>query len=195
MFERFTNSAREVVVLTQEEARMLRDDRIGTEHLLLGLLRADTPHGGASGKDGNAAREALLAHGVDLAGMRARIEAARISGGDDLDADALAAIGIDLDQVRAATEASFGPGALDPRARSRPKGHIAFDATAKKSLELSLRHALRLKHKFIGTGHILLGVLHDDDTAAGLLLRQMSVDLEGLRADVTNRTQSEAARR
>src|SRR5262249_60985340 len=103
-------------------------------------------------------------------------------------------IGIDLDQVRQATEASFGPGALDPKARRvMPKGHIPFTKRAKKTLELSLRESLALGHKYIGSGHLLLGLLRGGDGLAVRALVEAGVDLAALRADVTRRIPPKAA--
>ncbi|MFV2179122.1 Clp protease N-terminal domain-containing protein [Actinomadura sp. LOL_016] len=184
MFERFTKDARETVVGAQAQARRLGHGRIGTEHVLLGLVEAD---------DGTA--RTLRGHGLDAAALRARLAAAD-EAGDDLDPEALRAIGIDLDAVRRATEHSFGEGALDmPRgaARDRRKGHIPFTKEAKKALELSLRHALRLKHNHIGTGHILLGVLHDDDFRAVRLAWEAGADVQELRTDITRLLTSRAA--
>nr|WP_119727648.1 Clp protease N-terminal domain-containing protein [Thermomonospora amylolytica] len=181
MFERFAKDAREAVVLAQQEARELGHDEIGPEHVLLGLLRVGT----------GPAAEALRAHDVDLDDLRARLR----SPAEDaaLDPEALAAIGIDLDRVREATDAAFGPDALRRGLVRRRRGHIPFTKPAKKALELSLRHALRPKHNHIGTGHILLGVLHDSGNSACHLLWQAGIDLGELRADVTRRITAEAA--
>src|SRR5690349_15586072 len=103
MFERFTDSARQVVVEAQNEARALHHGWIGTEHLLLGLLADQTsPTAGV-----------LRQHGLTRETVRSAVQA--YVGSDGLDADALATLGIDLDTVRSTVEASFGPGALDPR--------------------------------------------------------------------------------
>src|SRR5258708_6053979 len=107
MFERFTPQARDVVVSAQQEARQLRHHYIGTEHVLLGLLRDD-------GSAGPALREA----GLEITEVRRQI---RMMVDGELDEEALSSVGIDLDQVRRAVEASFGPGALDsPRSRKEP---------------------------------------------------------------------------
>jgi ATP-dependent Clp protease ATP-binding subunit ClpA len=176
MFERFTKGARETVTLAQEEAvKELGHDRIGTEHLLLALVQDDGPAGAI-----------LREHGLQARELRARL--ARLGDRDDpLDAAALRTIGIDLDAVRQATEQTFGEGALDAPRRLDASGkrHVPFNKSAKKALELSLRHALRLKHNHIGTGHLLLGVLHDQDTAAVWILKDMRVDVDALRTDVT----------
>nr|WP_255218784.1 Clp protease N-terminal domain-containing protein [Actinomadura formosensis] len=128
--------------------------------------------------------------------MRARIARAGRPGGDALDPDALRAIGIDLDAVREATEQSFGEGALDvPAAKpGRPRtGHLPFTPKAKKSLELSLRHALRLKQKQIGSGHVLLGVLHDDGFLSVRLATEAGADVEELRAHIRRLLTARAA--
>lgn len=173
MFERFTQAARQSVVLAQEEARQMRNEHIGAEHLLLGLL---IQHGPAA--------QSLAAAGLDVEGLRARVAAA--THGDVLDSEALASLGIDLDAVRRSTEAAFGPGALD-RGRARVRGHIPFTPEAKKSLELALREALKLKHGYISTGHILLGVLRAGDNTAMRVLEKADINVNGLREDVTRR--------
>ena len=139
MFERFTNQSRRVVVLAQEEARLLNHNYIGTEHLLLGLLH--------EGK-GSAAR-ALTAMDVTLAAAR--------------------------DQVVA----------IIGRGQAQPSGHIPFTPRAKKSLELSLREALQLGDGYIGTGHLLLGLIHQGDGVAVKMLSDMGADLKELRSRVT----------
>jgi hypothetical protein len=138
MFERFTNQSRRVVVLAQEEARMLKHNYIGTEHLLLGLLH--------EGK-GSAAR-ALNATGLTLGAAR--------------------------DQVVA----------IIGRGQMEQSGHIPFTPRAKKSLELSLREALELGHGYIGTGHLLLGLIHQGDNVAVKMLGELGADLTDLRARV-----------
>jgi ATP-dependent Clp protease ATP-binding subunit ClpA len=185
MFERFTDEARAVVRRSQDEARGLRHRYIGTEHLLLAMLA------GSSGPGARALRES----GVDAADIRRRVLSivGAPAAADTLDPDALATLGIDLDEVRRATEASFGPGALDTRAGAVPKGHIPFSKRAKKVLELSLREALRLGHGYIGEGHMLLGLLREGDGVAALALVQAGVDLAALRADVTRLIGAEAA--
>jgi ATP-dependent Clp protease ATP-binding subunit ClpA len=139
MFERFTNQSRRVVVLAQEEARMLDHNYIGTEHLLLGLL-----HEGR----GSAAR-ALKAADVTL--QAARDQVIEIIG----------------------------------RGQAQQSGHIPFTPRAKKSLELSLREALQLGDGYIGTGHLLLGLIHQGDNVAVKILGSLGADLKDLRARVT----------
>jgi ATP-dependent Clp protease ATP-binding subunit ClpA len=174
MFERFTQDARQIVVRAQEEARTLHHSFIGTEHLLLGLL----------GGQGDPARLALSASGLELGRVRARF--AELIGDAELDSEALAVFGIDLEQVRRATEASFGPGALDAQhRRPEPHGHIPFTRRAKKVLELSLREATRLGHDSIGTGHLLLGMIRDGDGLAVKLMLDSGVELDALRDEVT----------
>ena len=173
MFERFTPDAREVVILAQEEARALRHDAIGSEHLLLSLLRLDTP-----------TTAVLRRHGLDHDAL-AEAVAAR-AGGEDLDGEALRTLGIDLDTVRDVAEATFGPGALDAPHHRRWRGspaHIPFTAGAKKVLELSLREALAIRSRSISDGHIALGLLRAGGTAL-TLLRERGVDPEALRADL-----------
>ncbi|HEY7482957.1 MAG TPA: Clp protease N-terminal domain-containing protein [Streptosporangiaceae bacterium] len=180
MFERFRKDARAVVVLAQDEARRLGHRSIGTVHLLLGLLNEQDGAGG----------RALREHGLDLDAMRARV--GRLAGlGDPLDGEALATIGIDLDAVRQSVEAAFGAGALEGGRR----GHIPFTPQAKKSLELSLRSALALKHKYICSGHVLLGLLRatGDDNLAVEVLADAEVDVDALRDTTTRFIQADAA--
>ena len=174
MFERFTPEARQVVVVAQEEAARLHHGQIGTEHLLLALLRrTDTP------------TSAVLArHGLTHDGVAASVVGHVRSG--DLDADALTTLGIDLDAVRSSVEASFGPGALDaPRRGSGPRGHLPFSRRAKKVLELSLREALALSSKSISDGHIALGLLREGEGLAVRVLADRGVDPADLRRDLT----------
>ena len=138
MFERFTDRARRVVVLGQEEARELGHNYIGTEHLLLGLLRED----------------------------------------DSVAARALAAMGIGLDAVRREVRQTIGPG------EGQEAGHIPFTPRAKKVLELSLREALTLGHNYIGTEHILLGLVREGEGVAAQVLVKQGVDLNRARQEV-----------
>ncbi len=140
MFERFTEGARQVVVLAQDEARGLKHDSIGTEHLLLGLLRNEE----------RLAARVLTSLGVTLEGARAVV--------------------IEID----------GEG------EERPTGQIPFTANAKKVLELSLREALSLGHNYIGTEHILLGVVRQSggEDEAAQVLRRFDVDTEKVRDEL-----------
>jgi len=183
MFERFTQDARVVVVRSQEEARELGHEHIGTEHVVLAMLL----HG-----QGTAA-EALTACGVTVEDLRRRAVEGNRTERDPLDPDALASLGIDLDEVRRATDAAFGPGALD-QAGARPKtfGHIPFTSSAKKSMELALREAVHRKHKEIRDGHLLLGVIREGQSLGPRMLADAGVDLGMLRDEVLRRM-SEAA--
>ena len=185
MFERFTKEARTVVVLAQEEARQLHHPRIGTEHLLLAMLSA----GGGPGA------LVLRDHGIETTDVRRRVVAIVGGPGGDLDEAALATLGIDLEEVRRATEASFGPGALDAgdHRTAMPKGHIPFGKRAKKVLELSLREAVRLGHNHISEGHVLLGLIREGEGVAAQVLVQAGVDLTALRDEVVRRISAEAA--
>ncbi|MHB0977555.1 MAG: ATP-dependent Clp protease ATP-binding subunit [Candidatus Aquicultorales bacterium] len=138
MFERFTERARRVVVFAQEEARMLNQNYIGTEHLLLGLIREE---------EGVAAK-------------------------------ALQNLGISLYDVRAQVEEIIG------RGTSAPVGHIPFTPRAKKVLELSLREALQLGHNYIGTEHILLGLIREGEGVAARVLYNLGADLDRVRNQV-----------
>lgn len=179
MFERFTQEARAAVIGAQEVARRLRSDRIGSEHVLLGALGT---------RDSVAAR-ALARTGVEPAAVEAAV---RALPPHPIDPDALAGIGIDLDAVRTRVERTFGPGALDrpapddpaDRGRRRPAGHIPFDGAAKKMLEVALREALRLQHRRIDTGHLLLAVVRLDDTPAHRALLAVGLDPDTLRTTV-----------
>ena len=173
MFERFAKDAREAVVHAQDEARTQGAPRIGPEHVLLGAVRTpDTVAAQALGRLG-------VTHATLLAAVRTRPT-------DTIDADALAGIGVDLEAVRAQVEASFGPGALDAAPGQTPgKGHLPFDAAAKKLLEISLREAVRYKHRRIDSGHLLLAAVRSDDTAAYRALTTLGVGPATVREAVT----------
>ncbi|MFG2040985.1 Clp protease N-terminal domain-containing protein [Dactylosporangium sp. NPDC048998] len=166
MFERFTDRARTVVRVAKQEADELGHQAIGTEHIVLALLR----------DDGGIGHTVLRACGIEYDAIRATVAA-----GDD--AAALRSIGIDLNAVRASVEQTFGPGALEraePAERGgflfrRSKLPTRFNNGAKKSLELSLRIALSLKHNYIGTEHILLAVLKEERGSGGRLLREQGM--------------------
>ena len=138
MFERFTDRARRVVVLAQEEARMLNHNYIGTEHILLGLIHE----------------------------------------GEGVAAKALESLGISLEGVRAQVEEIIGQG------QQAPSGHIPFTPRAKKVLELSLREALQLGHNYIGTEHILLGLIREGEGVAAQVLVKLGADLTRVRQQV-----------
>src|SRR6476620_9528393 len=138
MFERFTDRARRVVVLAQEEARMLSHNYIGTEHILLGLIHE----------------------------------------GEGVAATALERLGISLEAVRAQVEAILGQG------QQAPSGHIPFAPRAKKVLELSRREALQLGHNYIGTEHILLGLIREGEGVAAQVLVKLGADLSRVRQQV-----------
>ena len=161
MFERFTKSAREVVVRAQAVSRELGHGRIGTGDLLLSV---------ASGED-RAAR-VLAEHGATREALRAQAAGAAIDG------EALAAIGIDLEEIRRRAEESFGPGALERGRRTRD-GYVPFTPGAKKALELSLREAIAAGDREISDEHVLLGVLRQGD--ANELLRSVGAEPVALR--------------
>ena len=138
LFERFTDRARRVVVLAQEEARLLNHSYIGTEHILLGLIHE----------------------------------------GEGVAAKALESLSISLEAVRAQVEEIIGQGG------SSPSGHIPFTPRAKKVLELSLREALQLGHNYIGTEHILLGLLREGEGVATQVLVKLGADLGKVRQQV-----------
>src|SRR3989449_1420625 len=138
MFERFTDRARRVVVLAQEEARMLNHNYIGTEHILLGLIHE----------------------------------------GEGVAAKSLESLGISLEGVRSQVEEIIGQG------QQAPSGHIPFTPRAKKVLELSLREALQLGHNYIGTEHILLGLIREGEGVAAQVLVKLGADLNKVRQQV-----------
>jgi len=135
VFERFTDRARRVVVLAQEEARLLNHNYIGTEHLLLGLVHE----------------------------------------GEGVAAKALREFGITEERARAEVEAIIGRGG------NVPSGQVPFTPRAKKVLELSLREALQLGHNYIGTEHILLGIVNEGEGVAVQVLTKLGAHLDGVR--------------
>ncbi len=190
MFERFTERARGAVVFAQEEARDLHHHHIDTEHLLLGLLRDRTSVG----------HQALDRLGVRLDDVRS--EVARVVGEgppaalDEGDAEALRVIGIDLAEVRRRVEEAFGEGALEGIASARRRrrrrracvssvGSIPFTPRAKKVLELALREAKALRHDYIGTEHILFGLVREREGLAARLLAERDVSDKRVRTVVT----------
>jgi ATP-dependent Clp protease ATP-binding subunit ClpA len=175
VFERFAPAARHAVADARNEAGWAGQDRIGSEHLLLGLLT----------EPGEAA-EALTAAGLSLEELRARLPRGNHAPPADLDADALASLGIDLDSVRRATDATFGPGALD---RARPPGHkrLPMADDAKQSLAGALRQAVQLGHHEINSGHLLIAIIDQPRTGARALLAEAGTDIGALRFDVLRR--------
>ncbi|MEV1331619.1 Clp protease N-terminal domain-containing protein [Micromonospora costi] len=184
MFERFTDRARQVVHRAREEARGDGQRPVGTEHLLLGVL-AD---------EASLASRVLTESGVTADDLRARIRRHTEAGGvglGDADAAALREIGIDLAAIVARIETSFGPDALreavpEPRRRWGRRRYSGgpFSPRSKKALELSLREAIRLKHRHIGTEHILLGLLREGHGLGALVLTEAGADLDDLRRRV-----------
>src|ERR1700742_2544851 len=138
VFERFTDRARRVLVLAQEEARLLNHSFIGTEHILLGLIHE----------------------------------------GEGLAAKALESLGISLEAVREKVEETIGP------AGSSTMGSPPFTPRAKKVLELSLREALQLGHNYIGTEHMLLGLVREGEGVAAQVLVSLGADLSRVRQQV-----------
>ena len=141
MFERFTDRARRVIVLAQDEARLLNHNYIGTEHILLGLIHE----------------------------------------GEGVGAKALESLGITLEGVREQVREIITEGT------QAPTGHIPFTPRAKKVLELSLREALQLGHGYIGTEHILLGLLREGDGVAVKVLTRMDAQPAAVRQEVIER--------
>ncbi|MEU6742375.1 Clp protease N-terminal domain-containing protein [Streptosporangium sandarakinum] len=176
MFERFQGDARQAVIGAQENARRLNHRFIGPEHILLGLL--DQP--------GCLAARVLARHGLDHDRAYRAVAGLVPPPGGGLDAEALETIGIDLSAVRERVEAAFGPGALDRgSARDRrPGGRIPFSSRAKKTLELSLREALRLKHGYISDGHVLLGILREGQGVGARVITGAGIDAETLRREI-----------
>ncbi len=179
MFERFTTQARSVVTLAQQEGRKLGRPNIGTQHVLLGILA--TPD--------TAAARALDALGIRERDVRddvRRLDRDR-SAFSDQDADALRSVGIDLDEVRRTVEQTFGSGALERGATAGAgswTGHVPFTPGSKKALELALREAIHLGHRYIGTEHLLLGLVRDEGCSAARILAARDADRERVRAAV-----------
>jgi ATP-dependent Clp protease ATP-binding subunit ClpA len=185
MFERFTEPAREAVAAAQEEASLLGHGYLGTEHLLLGILRAR----------GVGARS-LDVLSIGLEDARRDVDGEIGSGTPrmfgDTDADALRSIGIDLDEVRRRIEATFGAGALDRSVRTPRRGResgpsigrIPFTPRAKKTLQLALREARALGHGWIGTEHILLGLVRDPRAMAAEILERRGASATRVRGAV-----------
>ncbi|HVF76753.1 MAG TPA: Clp protease N-terminal domain-containing protein, partial [Solirubrobacteraceae bacterium] len=149
MFERFTERARQVVVLAQEEARTLKHNYIGTEHILLGLLREE---------EGLAAR---VLESLDITVERVRAQVVRIVGsGEEV-----------------------------------TSGQIPFTPRAKKVLELALREALSLGHNYIGTEHILLGLVRENEGVAARILLDFDADSEKIRNEVIRMLSGPGGRR
>ena len=138
MFERFTDRARRVVVLAQDEARALNHNYIGTEHLLLGLIHE----------------------------------------GEGVAAKALESMDISLDAVRSQVIEIIGEG------QSAPTGHIPFTPRGKKVFELSMREALQLGHNYIGTEHLLLGLITEGEGVAAKALEMTEVKGDAVRTCV-----------
>lgn len=138
VFERFTDRARRVTVLAQEEARQLSHNYIGTEHILLGLLHE----------------------------------------GEGVAAQALVAMGIKVEDVRTQVEQIIGQG------QQSPAGHIPFTPRAKKVMELSLREALQLGHNYIGSEHIVLGLVREGEGGGAQILQRLDIDAEELRRGI-----------
>lgn len=176
MFDRFTSPARECVLMAERTARELGHDSIGTEHLLIALAEEH------QGLGGRVLRESGVT-GEDL-----RTQTRRLLGGDAIDRDALGTLGIDLDEVRRRAEETFGPGALD-RGGRREGGRLPFTPRSKKSLELAVRTAVRLRDSFIGSEHLLLGVAQVEEGVAAQILAARGLDRVRLETAV------EAARR
>jgi len=175
MFERFEPAARQAFVDASDEAGRAGQDAVRSEHVLIGLLREPGP-----------AADALTAAGLELAALRARLPRGDHDAPHGLDADALSTLGIDLDAVRRATDATFGPGALDRVAvAGRRRLPIADDA--KQSLVGAVRQAQQLSQHSISSGHMLIGILDQQRNGALTLLTQAGADIAALRADVMER--------
>jgi ATP-dependent Clp protease ATP-binding subunit ClpA len=141
MFERFTNSARRAIVLSQGEARTLKHDHIGPHHLLLGVLTAENATGGA----------------------------------------VLASLGVEAEGVRREVVAKLGQG------ENEPSDHIPFSADGKKVLEHSLRESLELGHNYIGTEHLVLGMIGGPCGDTGELLTALGVRTDAVRKALMDR--------
>ena len=181
MFEKFTNLAKRSITVSQEEAVTLGHDFIGTEHILLGLIRV---------REGLAG-EILGEQGVTADQVRSEtlrlLEAAGVSANAGREAtEALAAIGIDVEEIRRRADDTFGPG----RFRfPRP----AFTMRAKRVLELTLRQSTELGHEEIGTEHLLLGLLAEGEGVGVEALGAVGVDSAALRTTVLERVRTTAS--
>ncbi len=175
MFERFTAPAKQVVVRAQHDARDLDQPSIGTSLILLGIAEERETAGG----------RALRALGIGEDHIRDEIRraSARDRAFSDEDEVALRSVGIELDEVRRSVEEAFGPGALD-RGRGSRAGHTPFTRGAKKALELSLREALALGHKHIGTEHLLLGLVREERCSAARILAARGIDRDRVCSEV-----------
>lgn len=179
MFERFAQDARDTIVRARAETVRAGRPAIGTEQMLLGLLAQPGPAG-----------QALTAAGVSAAGLRARLPDGGTDEAESLDADALASLGIDLDAVRRATDAAFGPGALDRAGqpgRGRHVGRLSMTAGARQALQTALQIAARRRDGHLNAGHVLLGIIDQEDSPAVAALVAAGADIDDLRADVLRR--------
>ncbi len=175
MFERFAQTARQAVIDARQEAARAGQEKVGSEHVLVGLLREPGP-----------ASDALTAAGLDAESLRARLPRGDHEIRADLDADALATLGIDLDAVRRAADAAFGRGSLDG-ARVPGRSRLPFAQDAKQSLAGAAREAVHRSHRQITSGHLLLGILDQKRNGALTLLAEAGADIAALRADVISR--------
>jgi ATP-dependent Clp protease ATP-binding subunit ClpA len=175
MFERFEPTARQAFVDARDEAGRAGQDAIRSEHVLVGLLREPGP-----------AADALTAAGLELAALRARLPRGARDPVGGLDAEALSSLGIDLDAVRRATDAAFGPGALD-RVAVPGLCRLPISQDAKQSLAGAVRQAQQLSQRTISSGHMLVGILDQKGNGALTVLAQAGVDIQALRADVMRR--------
>jgi ATP-dependent Clp protease ATP-binding subunit ClpA len=172
VFERFSPSAREAVVAARSEARRLRHQYVGTEHLLLGLLDAASPEGSARSST-NVAAAVMSASGLDAAYVRSqivRLVGDGANGLGDEEASALHSIGIDLAAVRSRLEESFGEGVLDQPGPEPSDFRTPFTARAKKVLGLSLKEARELGSGSLEPEHILLGLIREGAGVAAMIL-------------------------
>jgi ATP-dependent Clp protease ATP-binding subunit ClpA len=174
MFERFEPAARQAFFDAVGEASRAGQDRIRSEHVLIGLICEPGP-----------AADAMTAAGLAPAELRARLPRGAANTGP-LDAEALSSLGIDLDAVRRATDAAFGPGALD-RASSHGRRRLPFADDAKQSLAGAVRLAQQLDHRTITSGHMLVGILDQPKSGALAVLSQTGTDVAALRTDVIRR--------
>jgi ATP-dependent Clp protease ATP-binding subunit ClpA len=175
VFEKFEPTARQAFFDARDEARRAGQDRVGSEHVLLGLLA-----------EPGAAADALTAAGLDLESLRDRVPRGSHEAPAGLDAEGLATLGIDLDAVRRATDAAFGPGALD-RAAVPGSSRLPIADDARAGLAQAVRQAQQLGQRDISSGHMLLGLIDQRRNAALTLLTQAGIDIAALRADVLRR--------
>jgi ATP-dependent Clp protease ATP-binding subunit ClpA len=172
----FDPGARQAIARAKHEAARAGQEKIRSEHVLLALLAVPGP-----------AAEAVAAAGIQIADLRLRILQGNGAASAGLDGDALSSVGIDLDAIRRAADAAFGPGALDRAAASRSRRLMPFADDTRRTLIGAVHAADALGQREISSGHLLLGVLGQQQSAAVSALAEAGADVAALRADVLRR--------